>query len=149
QPLHIVDRQRRRLRDKPFDGEPPVLEAAGLETLELVARRRDLVGERRLRGLASAELARRRPRAGGALRGLRQPRPGTREAAAVRRAEPVASGDALGNGEAGQPGGRREPAPDHRAAGDCAHSVSLWDAGAPVIIDMTRGPNPASQIIAT
>jgi hypothetical protein len=44
--VHDVTRLRR-LRDEAFDGEPPVLEAVCLKPLELIARQRGLVGERR------------------------------------------------------------------------------------------------------
>ena len=71
-PLEVVQRERRRLRDEAFDGEPPVLEAACLKALEVIAWRRDLVGERRIRDLAAAEFARQRMSREEPLRGIGQ-----------------------------------------------------------------------------
>src|SRR6185503_2114281 len=131
------------------DGEPPVLEAVRLKPLEVIARRRDLVGERRIRDLAAAEFARERLSGEEPLRGIRQRLAGSVDAAVIGRDQPVPIGDALGDGEARQAGGGREPARDHLAPRDCAHSDPLVGAGAPVIIAMTRAPNPANQTIAT
>ena len=114
-PLDLVQRERRRLRDEAFDGEPPVLEAVCLKALEVIARRRDLVGERRIRDLAAAEFARERMSGEEPLRGIRQRLAGSVDAAVIGRDQPVPIGDALGDGEARQPRGGREPACDHRA----------------------------------
>jgi hypothetical protein len=45
------------VRDQAFNGEPPVLEAAGLKASEVFARPCDLIRERRIRDLAAAEFA--------------------------------------------------------------------------------------------
>src|SRR6185503_8514544 len=148
-PLDLVQRERRRLRDEAFDREPPVLEAVRLKALEVIARRRDLVGERRIRDLAAAEFARQRVAGEEPLRGIRQRPAGSVDAAMIGRDQPEPIGDAPGDGEARHARSGCEPACDHRAPRDCAHSGPLVGAGAPVIIAMTRVPNPANQTIAT
>src|SRR5262245_58729553 len=100
-----------------------------------------------MRDLATAELARERMPGEEPLRSIRQSRAGTVDAAMIGRNEPVPIGDALGGRKARQPRGGREPASDHLAPWDCAHSGPLVNA--PVIIAMTRGPNTAQQTIAT
>src|SRR5208282_2251111 len=145
----LIERKRGGPGDHAVDRKPPLSEPSSLKALELVSRRLDLVGEGRLRNLATREFTSQRVPGQQALRSVGERFAEAVDAAVIGRDEAKVLRKARGHAQACDARCGRESGGDQLATREIAHVRSLGVPARPVIIARVRLQNPARKIIAT